>query len=200
MIARSEDRFTVIYPALAIGLLTAAFVIIKTGRDALFFQGGGIFQLPVATMIIAAASLPLAKGVATHRQGACRTDQGHHRQRRPDVDLDDEYPAAWNNLGILHLGQQQYGAAQAALRKATRLRPNYALGYYNLGVALDLAGEYDEAIEAYSRAVTLDPRLAALRFNPQVATNQHQLPIFLGRLQEQHAVLGGALDDAAPPR
>ena len=56
----SEDRSKFIYPALAIGLLTAAFVIIKTGRDALFFQGGGIFQLPVATMIIAAASLPLA--------------------------------------------------------------------------------------------------------------------------------------------
>jgi len=114
--------------------------------------------------------------------------------------LNDEYPAAWNNLGILHLGQKHYGAAQAALRKATRLRPNYALAYYNLGVALDLGGEYDEALEAYGRAVTLDPKLAALRFNPQVATNEHQMPIFLGRLQEQHAVLGGALDDAAPPR
>ena len=60
MNAPSEDRSKFIYPALAIGLLTAAFVIIKTGRDALFFQEGGIFQLPVATMIVAAASLPLA--------------------------------------------------------------------------------------------------------------------------------------------
>jgi hypothetical protein len=40
--------------------MTAAFIIAKTGRDALFFQGKGIFQLPVATMTIAAASLPLA--------------------------------------------------------------------------------------------------------------------------------------------
>jgi len=49
-----------LYPALALGLLTAAFIIAKTGRDALFFQGRGIFQLPVATMSIAAAALPLA--------------------------------------------------------------------------------------------------------------------------------------------
>ena len=35
-------------------------IIAKTGRDALFFQGKGIFQLPVATMMLATASLPLA--------------------------------------------------------------------------------------------------------------------------------------------
>jgi len=40
--------------------MTAAFMIAKTGRDALFFQGKGVFQLPVATMMLAAASLPLA--------------------------------------------------------------------------------------------------------------------------------------------
>jgi len=56
----SEDRLKTIYPALALGLMTAAFIIAKTGRDALFFQGKGVFQLPVATMMLAAASLPLA--------------------------------------------------------------------------------------------------------------------------------------------
>lgn len=49
-----------LYPALSLAILTAAFVVAKTGRDALFFQGKGIFQLPVATMTITAASLPLA--------------------------------------------------------------------------------------------------------------------------------------------
>ena len=49
-----------LYPALALGILTAAFIISKTGRDALFFQGKGIFRLPVAAMMITAASLPLA--------------------------------------------------------------------------------------------------------------------------------------------
>ena len=55
-----SDRLRTILPACSLGLLTAAFIITKTGRDALFFQGKGIFQLPIATMTIAAASLPLA--------------------------------------------------------------------------------------------------------------------------------------------
>jgi len=56
----TSERGKTIYPALALGLTTAAFIIAKTGRDALFFQGKGVFQLPVAAMTIAAASLPLA--------------------------------------------------------------------------------------------------------------------------------------------
>lgn len=56
----ATDRWKTVYPALALGIATAAFIIAKTGRDALFFQGKGIFQLPVATMMITAASLPLA--------------------------------------------------------------------------------------------------------------------------------------------
>ncbi len=54
------DRQRTLYPALCLGILTAAFIVAKTGRDALFFQGKGIFQLPVAAMMITAASLPLA--------------------------------------------------------------------------------------------------------------------------------------------
>ncbi len=60
MILPSDNRQKTLYPALALGLMTAAFVVAKTGRDALFFQGKGIFQLPVAAMMLAAASLPLA--------------------------------------------------------------------------------------------------------------------------------------------
>ena len=48
-------------PALALGLTTLAFIVAKTGRDALFFQGsGGLLELPLVYINIAAASLPLA--------------------------------------------------------------------------------------------------------------------------------------------
>ena len=51
----------IMLPALALGLTTAAFIIAKTGRDALFFQGsGGLLQLPLIYINIAGASLPLA--------------------------------------------------------------------------------------------------------------------------------------------
>lgn len=45
-------------PSISVGLLTLAFILAKTGRDALFFQGKGLFQLPTAYMMIGIASVP----------------------------------------------------------------------------------------------------------------------------------------------
>jgi AAA family ATP:ADP antiporter len=47
--------------AIALGLATLAFIVAKTGRDALFFQGGdSLLQLPMIYINIGTASLPLA--------------------------------------------------------------------------------------------------------------------------------------------
>ncbi|HKY07827.1 MAG TPA: hypothetical protein VJQ55_06285 [Candidatus Binatia bacterium] len=47
--------------SLTLGLATLAFIVAKTGRDALFFQGnGGLLQLPLIYLNIGVASLPLA--------------------------------------------------------------------------------------------------------------------------------------------
>ena len=57
----NSDRDRTLLPALALGLTTLAFIVAKTGRDALFFQGnGGLLQLPLIYINIGAASLPLA--------------------------------------------------------------------------------------------------------------------------------------------
>ena len=61
MTERTQDRLQTLLIALTLGLATAAFIIAKTGRDALFFQGsGGLLQLPLVYINIGAASLPLA--------------------------------------------------------------------------------------------------------------------------------------------
>jgi MFS family permease len=61
MIEDREARLRTLVLALTLGLATAAFIIAKTGRDALFFQGsGGLLQLPLVYINIGAASLPLA--------------------------------------------------------------------------------------------------------------------------------------------
>ena len=54
------ERLQIFLPCLGLFLLTAGFIIAKTGRDALFFQERGIFQLPVAYIMMGAASVPLA--------------------------------------------------------------------------------------------------------------------------------------------
>jgi hypothetical protein len=48
------------YPILSVGLSMVAFILIKTARDAAFFQWDGLRDLPMAYMWIAAASLPAA--------------------------------------------------------------------------------------------------------------------------------------------
>ena len=53
-------RSRIWYPILAVGLSMVAFITIKTGRDAVFFQNRGIFELPLAYVYIAIASLPAA--------------------------------------------------------------------------------------------------------------------------------------------
>ena len=56
-----EARSRALLPAFSLGLTTLAFIVAKTGRDALFFQGsGGLLQLPLVYINIGAASLPLA--------------------------------------------------------------------------------------------------------------------------------------------
>lgn len=61
MIENHQARLRTLLPALSLGLTTLAFIIAKTGRDALFFQGsGGLLQLPLVYINIGAAALPLA--------------------------------------------------------------------------------------------------------------------------------------------
>lgn len=61
MSPKDRQQPSIALPGLTLGLTTAAFIIAKTGRDALFFQGsGGLLQLPLVYISIGAASLPLA--------------------------------------------------------------------------------------------------------------------------------------------
>ena len=61
MLDSQHERSRTLLPALALGLTTSAFIIAKTGRDALFFQGsGGLLKLPLVYLNIAMAALPLA--------------------------------------------------------------------------------------------------------------------------------------------
>ena len=61
MTPRKQTDAAIVSLAVALGLTTLAFIIAKTGRDALFFQGsGGLLQLPLIYINIAAAALPLA--------------------------------------------------------------------------------------------------------------------------------------------
>jgi ATP/ADP translocase len=61
MVDTHQARLRTPLLAITLGLTTLAFIVAKTGRDALFFQGsGGLSRLPLVYINIAGASLPLA--------------------------------------------------------------------------------------------------------------------------------------------
>ncbi len=60
MTEKNDYLFQTLLSAISVALLTAALSLAKTGRDALFFHGQGLFQLPTAYMGIGMASLPAA--------------------------------------------------------------------------------------------------------------------------------------------
>ena len=55
-----DSKHATRYPAAALLLLTCAFFVIRTGRDALYFQEDGLFALPKALILIATLSIPQA--------------------------------------------------------------------------------------------------------------------------------------------
>lgn len=51
--------------------------------------------------------------------------------------------------------------AVASWRRSIRFDPDFAKAHYNLGVALDLKGEFEDAIFRYQKAIQLSPELIA---------------------------------------
>ena len=57
---RFREKEKVLYPSAALLLMTASFILTKTGRDALYFQKDGLFDLPWAYLGIATLAVPVA--------------------------------------------------------------------------------------------------------------------------------------------
>ena len=74
----SRYRSLTWYPVLAVGVSMLGFIMVKTGRDAVFFQDSGLRRLPMAYVWIAMASVPAAMMhlKALERWGARRTRTG----------------------------------------------------------------------------------------------------------------------------
>lgn len=75
-----------------------------------------------------------------------------------------DLPAAWNNLGVLLLGEGRLMEAAEAFGSAATRTPNDPRPSFNLGLTWDRAGYLETALEHYSNALALDERyLPALR-------------------------------------
>ncbi|MBE9041505.1 tetratricopeptide repeat protein, partial [Oscillatoriales cyanobacterium LEGE 11467] len=72
---------------------------------------------------------------------------------------------AYNNLGCLLVGLEQFDEALAAYRAARSIDPKFVPLYNNLGKWWLLQGKFDRAIAAYHRAIELNPNRALTHYN-----------------------------------
>jgi len=75
---------------------------------------------------------------------------------RQVLQTDPRAPAVWNNLGFLEMNAANRRGAADAFRQAVTADPGYAAAWQRLGAAL-VASDVAGAIQAWERAVTLDP-------------------------------------------
>jgi len=75
-----------------------------------------------------------------------------------------EQPAAWNNMGVLLMDEDQFVQAAEAFKQAAQLSPSDPRPLYNLGIVWDKRGYVREARRFYSNALDRDASyLPALR-------------------------------------
>jgi tetratricopeptide (TPR) repeat protein len=71
----------------------------------------------------------------------------------------------FTDAGLQYYQAQDYQKAELAFRKALEYAPDDALGYSNLGSALNGQGKWDEAILVLEKAVSLDSTLTIAKNN-----------------------------------
>jgi len=112
----------------------------------------------------------LMAGQTAHNQG--RFEEAIRTYNRV-IALSANQPrtAATANLriGNAYMAQGKFGNAEVAYERAVTLNPADAESYNNLGEALGELKQYPRALEAFTRAITLDQKLLKAKYNQAVS-------------------------------
>lgn len=74
------------------------------------------------------------------------------------IELRPDFPAAHNGLGAAYFCLKKYNDAEREIKNAIRLKPNYALAYYHLGLLEAERNRPQEAIKAYEDSLKYEDR------------------------------------------
>lgn len=72
-------------------------------------------------------------------------------------------------IGNAYMAQRKFGNAQFAFERAVALNPMDAESYNNLGEALGELKQYPRALEAFTKAISLDQKLLKAKYNQAVS-------------------------------
>jgi tetratricopeptide (TPR) repeat protein len=74
------------------------------------------------------------------------------------TEINPKNDRAWDTLGNMYENVGLHSQAIAAFEMAIELAPQKEVYHYHLGIALGYQAQYDEAIQALQRVITLNPR------------------------------------------
>ena len=74
-------------------------------------------------------------------------------------------PEAMVYMGIAHFDQRAYQQSATIYKKALKLRDNFPIAWNNLGNALRMLGEVNEAEECFSKSISQDPKYVSAHIN-----------------------------------
>ncbi len=102
------------------------------------------------------------------------------------VKADPSNWTAWYNLAVAyHSTGKDVERAISAYRKCIEQKGDFAPAYYNMGVAYQEQGKYNESIQAYRQAVSLNPGLLRVDENPIIVNNPHVVVLQVYQYLEQ---------------
>ena len=77
----------------------------------------------------------------------------------------NDYPEAWNAMGVAYLEHAGYGDAQASFTRAIKLAPDWAYPRHNLALSYVERGDYATAEKEYREAIRRTPYQPYLYYN-----------------------------------
>lgn len=101
---------------------------------------------------------PLDEGIEHHQAGRLQEAEQCYRAV---LAKDSRNTDALHLLGLLASQMEQHEAGAALIAEAIKINPNVPIYYNNLGTALGYMGKIREEEEAYRKALSLNPHLAA---------------------------------------
>jgi superkiller protein 3 len=115
------------------------------------------------------SSYPLNLGLAMLRSDPNGTIPGRRDQAigflREATKLNPQGAPAFLQLGLLLIEKKRWPEAQDTLRRYVALKPEDFLGIFNLALAHDYAGKFDDALKLYGQAETMMPTDPAVKNN-----------------------------------
>ena len=105
--------------------------------------------------------------------GDMETALAYFNRHKTSLVLDDEYAGLLFILGNRYQKEKLFDDAESAYREATVFNPRFSKAHHVVGLKRYEAGELDEAIEAYRRALSGEAPLPETHFMLGVALEDH---------------------------